>query len=69
MNERDFSFAQERQDAERAAGIDAVRQGNARKGLSVCACGEPITDFRRLKIGAVRCVECQQDLERKGQRK
>lgn len=56
--------AEERVEQEREAQIEAARRRISRPGRAVCDCGATISDYRREKCGAVRCLECQEEFER-----
>lgn len=65
MSERDFELASARVEQERDAAIAAAYQAFEHDGLAECPCGEPISENRRVKFKAIRCLECQKDYERK----
>ncbi len=62
--EFDRELAEARIEREREAAIAAARQSITRPGRAVCECGASISDLRREKFGAVRCLECQIEAEK-----
>lgn len=62
--EFDRELAEARIEQEREAAIAAARQSISRPGRTVCECGASISDLRRERFGAVRCLECQRDYEK-----
>ena len=63
MSERDFELATMRADQERDAGVEAASAAVSGHGREFCSCGEVISDYRREKFGATRCIECQRTYE------
>lgn len=55
--------AQEREQFDRDLALRAV-VGNHGQGRAECACGEGISQLRQ-GLGAVRCLDCQTDHERR----
>lgn len=53
-----------RVEKEREAKVAEASMAVARRGRFICECGGSISDLRREKFGAVRCLECQQEYER-----
>lgn len=60
----DREIGEERVEKEREAKVAAASQLVARRGRPYCDCGASISDLRREKFGAVRCLECQTEFER-----
>lgn len=53
-----------RVEKERETKVAASSQLVGRPGRPYCECGASISDLRREKFGAVRCLECQTEFER-----
>jgi len=67
LEERSLEAAERFENESRDRRIERIRQANARKGDEYCiACGDPIGVDRRMALpSAVRCIDCQQEHERK----
>lgn len=63
-SEFDRELGEQRVEQERQAKVAAATKAVERRGRAFCECGATISELRRERFGAVRCLECQKEFER-----